>query len=208
MTDVPYEKLIAYAAGELTGQDRQAIEAWLATNPDARSTIARFQAARLAIQMDDSPDVPVDALAHAKRLFTEKQARAAANRPSWLELAVRTIANVIFDSRHTPALAGIRGALQGFQVTIENDAAEVDLQLQPDLGSSQRLWHVVGQINPRESADAAGGVALVAPGTRDPFVTTIPDRHGMFQMDAVPGTYDLLVSVGESIMVFEKLELS
>lgn len=206
MLEVPYEKLIAYAAGEISGPERIAIEQALQQNPAARATLARFAAARQAILADDTVDVPAATLAAAKEQFTEHLARLAKHHPSWLDVAKRVIADLVFDSRSTAALAGVRGAHQAFQLSLESPIANIDLQITPVTEPGAARWVLVGQVV-IDRPETLAGVALAPTGTVDAVVTVPPDSSGMFRVSAPPGTYDLLISVGDAVVVFEKLEL-
>ncbi|MBL8877780.1 MAG: hypothetical protein JNG88_01570 [Phycisphaerales bacterium] len=206
MLDVPYEKLIAYAAGELSEAERATIEQALTENPAARATLARFAAMRDAALSDNSPPVPAATLAAAKQQYAEHLARVARNRPSWLDAAKQIIGKLIFDSRSTPALAGVRGAQQAFHVAFESPIAQIDLQITRADESESSRWMIVGQID-LAGPQMLAGVALAPAGTRNAAVAAQLDAGKMFRLSAPAGTYDLLVSVGDAVVVFENLEL-
>ena len=56
------EKLIAFAAGELTGEEAALVEAYLMSDSEARATVDRFRAVRRTVASDDSVSPPADVL--------------------------------------------------------------------------------------------------------------------------------------------------
>jgi anti-sigma factor RsiW len=189
-----YQKLISYAAGDLAGPDAADVEAWLARDPAAAQTVARFRLLRESLLRDECP--PADAVERAKAIFHPAAARPAPPAPlAWAQDLVRIVAQLVFDSRAQPALAGLRGGGSGFQLTYDlssgaggGEPAELDLQAEP--APAARSWRVVGQVTGRFRDDAMR-VDVCRAGSPAAIQTVRSDGRGMFVLSVEPGTYDL-----------------
>ena len=137
---IPYSQLIAFAAGELADEQAAQVEASLARHPEAVETVARYQMAQTTLQADDGADPPPEAVARAKAVFEAR--RDSAGEPSLGDRVGQLIARLIYDSRAEPALAGVRGAVTGFQLAYEmpESGAQLDLQADVDEGGAGVWW--------------------------------------------------------------------
>lgn len=205
---ITYQRLIAFAAGELSPQERAEIEQSLASDPEAADTVARYRAAGATMQADESVDPPANVIAKAKAIFTPPRLERT---PSWWRRLEQVIATMTFDSRAQPALAGYRGSGSGFQLAFESSKGEVDLQVEP-LGPpspdpNSVRWQLLGQVNAPQTEPIAA-VALVAANADEPTADTEADEHGMFTIEIQPGKYDLMVQIGDTVVVLKDLKIA
>ncbi|MHC4100930.1 MAG: anti-sigma factor family protein [Planctomycetota bacterium] len=188
---IPYSQLIAFAAGELADEQAAQVEASLARHPEAVETVARYQMAQTTLQADDGADPPPEAVARAKAIFEAR--RDSAGEPSLGDRVGQLIARLIYDSRAEPALAGVRGAVTGFQLAYEMPESGAQLDLQADVdegGADTRRWRLVGQVSSPEALPAPR-VTLCRAGSLTPICTVDADERGVFVVRTEPGTYDL-----------------
>jgi hypothetical protein len=132
-------------------------------------------------------------------LFRERAVRARASQSGWLAELKRIVAALVFDSRAQAALPGVRGRAEAYQLSFESDLADVDLEISPP-ESPAAARTIRGQVAPR-TADRPGAAALVPAGTPQPVATVEPDAHGMFTVLAEPGHYELLIRLGDRLLV-------
>lgn len=207
---IKYEQLIEYAAGQLSGDEHAKISAYVKANPTVAQTVAMYRQAHLAVGTDESIAPPEQLVAKAKSIFTvQPQAPAI----SWLDQLQQIIAELVFDSRVQPALAGIRGVGTTFQASYEAEQVSVDIEAEPieeSIGesSSQERWRVMGQIDMPESASNVA-VAMIPTESTAAIAAkqTVTDEHGMFTVEVDAGNYDLLIRCGESVVVLNNIEI-
>lgn len=193
-----YEQLLAYAAGELSGEAAAAVERWIRSDADAAATVSRFRAVADAVRTDRSEAPPADSLSAARALFRP------VGSASLLDRVRRVIAELVYDSRRQPALVGIRGAEQGYQLSFESEFADVDLQIEPVAGAATR--RVMGQITPRGSARAAA-VAFSIEGERDAVRTAAADDGGLFSVETTVGSFDVTITTSDGVLVLPGVEV-
>ncbi|HYN87552.1 MAG TPA: zf-HC2 domain-containing protein, partial [Ardenticatenaceae bacterium] len=78
---IPYEQLIAYAAGELHWAQAVLVTHHVDGCDACRKTVARFRVARALLGVDPGEPAPPQALARAKALFPEQRAGRDAGQP-------------------------------------------------------------------------------------------------------------------------------
>ncbi len=205
---IKYRQLIAYAAGELPAEEAAEVQAYLAANPSAAEPVALYGQARAALQDDQGADPPADVVAKAKRIFAGAQSDPALG---WLARLEQFIAELVFDSRAEPALAGYRGAAMTFQLSFECELASVDLEAEPlvdgnAVGPDESQWRIMGQVDLRQP-DSLIELALVEQGTGAKVADTVADEHGMFALEVKAGRYDLLLRVGDKVVVLRNIEI-
>src|SRR5262245_14586320 len=102
-----HEQLVAFAAGEMTPADTEWGANFLSSDPEAAREGSMLQAIIGTMRADRSVPAPADSVAHAKSLF---RPHAAGAGESWWQRATRAVAELVFDSRLQPALAGFRSS--------------------------------------------------------------------------------------------------
>ena len=202
---IPNETLIAYAAGELGGTDAANVKDRLSRDPRASATVARYRLARCTLLADDGADPPVAASATARAIFR------AAPRTSVGDRIAKVIATVIFDSRVTPALAGLRGGATSFQMTWSlsgpaGETGDLDLAAEPVDDDPNGSWRVVGQLTTREPLSSLS-VAVCRAGSLTPAQTTDGDERGAFMLRLKPGTWDFHLRLPKTTVVVPDIRI-
>lgn len=197
------ERLLAYAAGELSEAEGAALAADL--DDAAGQTVARYRLVRAVVQGDDSSAPPAATLARAKAIFA---ARPDPARSLGLFDAVRRVmAELTFDSGGglAPALAGFRGGSEIRQFVFASGETVVDLQVEPPVGPEQR-WRIMGQV---ETGPLAQGlvVGLAPVGNEAAAVAVTTDPHGGFHLSALAGHYNIFVRIEDALVVLPNLVL-
>lgn len=193
-----YDKLIAFAAGELAGDDLRAVEQQIATDPAAARTVALFRAVRSTLRDDDSVAPPDAVVARARALFRPAPSAVAA----WWEALKRVVAELTYDSRPALALAGLRGAGDARQLSYHAEIADVDLQID----AAGELARVTGQVSAAAPAEAHE-VALVPQSGGEPVQARV-EPDGSFVLSAPRGAYDLVVRFADDALVMSGLPMA
>lgn len=196
------DTLIRFAMNQLSATEAAAVAAELARNPQARDTVERLRLVARTLREDDSTPAPASTLAAAKRLFRE---RPVAPPVGWLEQLQRLVAALVFDSRPQAALAGVRGATGTFQLSFESEAADVDVQLE-QIDQETGSWQILGQVTPHLSGTVQA-VVLATRGTFEIVNAATPDANGAFCLKAGRGSFDILISVADALVVLPGVEL-
>lgn len=203
-SSVPYERLIAYAAGKLSPMEAGLVEAFLNANPAAAATVSRFREVSHSLRTDDTVAPPAKALAAAKQLYRENPPKVVNTVAAWMQGLQRALATLIYDSRPQVALAGFRGQGDRYQLAFEVDDIEIDLDVESTTSSGKR--NLMGQISGVERF-RPDSVGLSKPGTLELVASATPDDVGMFKLDVSGGTFDLLIGVDDRLVVVPNLEL-
>ena len=203
---IPYAKLIAFAAGDLTGADADRVQELLSDDPHAAQTVARFRMARETLQSDDGVEPSVGAVASAQAIFR------TAPGPSLAERVVEAVGELIFDSRAVPALAGLRGQATAFQTTWRlspQDGLDLDLQaeLVDDEAAGGERWRLVGQVVSMEPTGSVG-VELCRAGNTAPIQSIESDQRGAFLLHVEPGSYDLYLELPHGLVVVPGIRMN
>jgi hypothetical protein len=225
------DMLLAYAAGELRDADAAAVEAKLAISAEARQLVELYRTVRATIAEDDQVEPEPALIARAKAIFKEQRepagmAAAAAKVSDWWRRLESAVAEIVFDSRVQPSLAGLRSGDDpggGFQLACETSRAVVDLQFQPQgavgVAADRQPWRLIGQIAPTESTSSSDDqhgastpriteVAVFTAGTDDEPVATIrPDAHGVFTTSLDPGRYEVRIALDDEQIVLRAIEI-
>lgn len=208
-----YDNLIRYAAGELDELSAANVASHLTDCETCATTVARYRNAQQIIRHDRTAAPPTATLDRAKGLFARFGPQPAPAPPGIVETLRRVVARLTFDSREGYALAGLRGAASGYQVSYESDEADVDVRVEPVSGLSAGGWQLLGQIDVWNSGHGGGTdvksipVTLATSGADDPVVKVEADQHGFFTIRTEPGRFDLHVQLSQDLLVLPNLEV-
>ncbi len=208
-----YDILIRYAAGELDEPSAADVASHLTTCKECATTVAHYRDVQQVIREDRTVVPPIATLDRAKALFARFGPQPAPAPPGVVETLRRVVARLTFDSREGNALAGLRGAASGYQVSYESDQADVDVRVEPVSGLSAGRWQLLGQIDVWNSGllgetDVKSiPVTLASSGADDPVVKVEADEHGFFTIRTEPGRFDLHVQLSRDLLVLPNLEV-
>jgi hypothetical protein len=201
------EQLLAFAAGELTGDEKRRVAAHVAAHPAAARTVELYRLAQVTTVADDTVAPPAEVVARVRRIY---ESRPVESKPSWLEKIDAVIASLIYDSRVQPAAVRYADASARFQLSFETEAADLDLQAERLEGSALpeagARWRLVGQVSAEETLGVVE-VALLTAGGLEPVALTRSDDRSVFTFDVAAGTYDLRLRLPDAVIVLEQIEL-
>jgi anti-sigma factor RsiW len=202
------EQLVAYACGELDGEEAARVEAVMAASLAATALVVRL---RDVVETMREMDVAAPPRATVRRVLAAFARCGTRSGAGWLARVQWFVAELVFDSRAQPALAGYRGSLATRQMAYDSPYGRIDLQILPrDRGAAGERCRVRGQVTLHE--DAAFGAVTLCDDTGGAGVAaeTIPDRHGRFTMDVAAGAYDLLVELdqGDRVILACNVEIA
>ncbi len=205
---ITHQQLIAYAAGELQGADAEQVQAHLERDADAARTVHRYRLARQTVLGDDAVDPPTEVLERARSIFDPTV--HGRDRQSLAECVGGLIAQLIFDSRAQPALAGLRGQATSFQMTWRlSPETEMELDLQAELTDAPggQRWQLVGQVTSRDPIGPLT-VSLCHAGSSSAVHSVDADERGSFVLRVEPGPYDLHLHLPGGHTVVPDIRLS
>lgn len=205
---VSFRELVEFATGELNDEQRGRIEQALAGSTALLRDLEQIRRVLEAIRTDDTvhpPDELVERVASlAARHRSDEQADSM---PVWQDRAACLIAQLVFDSRSQPALAGFRGASESYHLAYHSESAIVDLQVTPATDDSEGgSFRVRGQVTPGTS-DRARGVRLLAHGSDQVVTETTADERGWFRFVTNGGLYDLKVALTQDTILLPDLPI-
>lgn len=128
-----------------------------------------------------------DALQAAKRLLRDARPGAMERLSDGLR---RLVASLDFDTRLTPAMAGIRGGATAAQVAFSSEAADIDLEITQGEGET---WMIAGQIDADEEGDWS---ITIVDRASEGVVREIHARDGAFRVELEAGSYALRLRRG------------
>jgi hypothetical protein len=202
------DRLLAYAAGDLSPEEALVVEAHLARDPEAARTVAYYRLSAHHTATDDSVTPPPAPINRAKGIA---RTLATTGRPAvdWLTRVQAFVADVIFDSRVQPA--AVRDEVAGTRVQLGFAANGVEIELQADRDTSLGAlpWRVLGQIDAEEESETTGAeVVITVSGTTDVVDTTTADDRGMFSVSLTDGRYDVHVRLAGNAIVLRDVDLN
>ncbi len=200
---VPYERLIDYAADDLSDLEAAAVAAHVATCTDCAATVSRYRAVRRVLNSAETVGPPLAVIARARALFRHAQPSARAGR---LQGLLPVVARLAFDSQKGPVLIGVRGTGDPRHIVFESDVEDVDLQMEPVTEHGETVWHILGQVGLDELPPVIP-IALVQTGSTLPALEMDADEHGIFSLQAVKGQYDLHVRLPSTLLILPDLEI-
>ncbi len=196
------EELVALILGDLSPSQAATLEARITREPEARRLLENIRELVRALQTDDGASPPETLVLRVKGMMGAASSAAAPIR-SPLPSLREVVAALVFDSFGKVAIAGFRGTVAGRQLAYSSDTADVDLQVTaPD--ASRRS--IRGQVSPAGN-DSAIEVVLARPGDASALASTPVDSRGMFSLDSSPGTFDLRVRIGDSVVMLPALNI-
>ncbi len=199
---VPYERLIDYAADDLSDLEAAAVAAHVATCTDCAATVSRYRAVRRVLNSAETVGPPLAVIARARALFRHAQP----SRAGRLQGLLPVVARLAFDSEKGPVLIGVRGPGDPRHILFESEVADVDLQMEPVTEHGETVWHILGQVGLDELPPAIP-IALVQTGSTVPALEMDADEHGIFSLQAVKGQYDLHVRLPTTLLILPDLEI-
>jgi hypothetical protein len=157
--------------------------------------IAQQMATTMAVERRSRPSQAQ--IERYTQLYEQVERRTPAHptpeRPGWMQLLQMTLA---LDSRHRPALAGLRsGGMRNYRLLYSADAADVELLVEP-AGDAR---HIEGEVLPLDEEQLTTPVLVeFIPAERQeerPQWTVESSKQGRFQFDGItPGYYDLVIT--------------
>ena len=200
------EQLLAYASGEVDATAGTAISGHIAACAECDGVVARYRLVQGVLRADDAAEPPPALVTRAKALFAGTPNPDPAPRPDVLLPLRRVIAELVFDSGAAlaPAMAGFRGTGDR-HLTYVAESVQIDLRVRPPEGR-EGAWRVMGQVD-AEKLVPATPVDMVRAGENEAVVRATTDEHGMFDLAAPAGRYDLLIRLPCALQVLPGLVL-
>ncbi len=189
------ETLVSFALGDLDSSQAAALEARLTRTPEARRLLDKIRELVRTLQTYDGVSPPDVLVRRVKGMVGAAPSAAA---PALREF----VATLVFDSFGKVALAGFRGTVADRQLAYSSDIADIDLQVSAPAPSRRA---VRGQVS-TAGAPGATSAALTRPGQADPVCQAEVDQHGMFSLESTPGTFELRITVGDSVVLVPGLD--
>ncbi len=203
---IRFQQLVAYASGELEGQEAAQVEAYLARWSIAAGDVTRLRETLEIMRSDDSEEPTPEAVGRALAVVARSRKPVAPRRP--LAGLDRILTRLVFDSRAQLAIPGYRGPASSYQLAYECEQGRIDLHVLPTSPVARGWYRIRGQVAWRSKVDS-GFVCLIKKGADEPVESVMSDQHGRFRVDAPPGVYDLLIEVaqGDQVLVASDLDL-
>ncbi len=196
------ERILAYAAGELSGEEAALVEIWLATDAQAARLLQDYQTISAVVRADRAFAVPEALIARAKAIFQP----SVSCGPSLIDRLRAVVAELTFDSRAQVALAGVRGEAVAHQLTYQAGDLDIDLQLEPIGEGDNRCWRVLGQVS-SEVMPTIVGIELISANSDEAIARTTADEHAMFHCDLPAGAYDLCIHARDGSIILPGLQI-
>lgn len=191
------EEIAALALGDLTPPQAAALEARISREPEARRLLDHLRSLVQTLASDDGAVPPAELIRRVKAMVNEV--------PAALPLTQRlreVVATLVFDSFGKVAVAGFRGGLTARQLAYSSDAGDVDVQV----SCAGAARSVRGQVTP-SGDEPASEVSVSRPGDASAVASSGVDAHGQFVLESPPGTFDLRIRVGDTLVVIPSLNL-
>ncbi|MBZ0269057.1 hypothetical protein K8I85_12935 [bacterium] len=179
------EQLIEFLDASRTTRVRRHLEGGCA---DCAKRLEGFRALVTSMRGDRDADPPAEWIHRAIALRAREPLAAVRGKlVAWASGLREEIARVLSDSRALPgdfALAGVRSVGNARRLRFESGAVELDLQIEPELGTAVVTGQFVTAASEPEPIGAAS--FLVVAGEGDP-IEGITDRLGEFSIDTPEG---------------------
>ncbi len=182
------ERLTALAHDELDAESAAELRDRIGHEPELRQRYERILDAVRFLSGEAECEPAASAVNAAKKLLRE-------SRPGMIDRLSDGLRQIVaaldFDSRLTPAVAGIRGAGGTAQVAFSCEGADIDLEISPN---GDDAWLVEGQIDADEDGDWT--VTIVDAGGTAPDLT-LDANDGAFRTSLLAGSYEMLLRRGK-----------
>ncbi|MCP3905125.1 MAG: hypothetical protein GY715_15985 [Planctomycetes bacterium] len=190
---VPIEDLVAYVSGELNDAEAADVERRLASRPEGAATTAALRSVLADLAANELEDAPPHVI--ERLIALNRRPLPEAVWKSWIDRATGILAQLVFDSRAQPAVAGFRASPTTVQLAYEWEDGRVDLQITPDSEGSEPRRIVRGQA--RRTPGSFGSAVLLDTADRTLVVATAIDDHGRFRLSSDTGRYDLVLELDD-----------
>ncbi|MEZ6235739.1 MAG: hypothetical protein R3B68_16270 [Phycisphaerales bacterium] len=187
----PSDEHLALAFGELDAAAAARLDASL--DGAARAAIGQVRATVAAIGDGGLEAAPASLV---RRLEAMGRVSALGEAVAQVAGAIRRlVAQVVFDSRVSPALAGFRGGADGRQLVFSSEAGDVHLRLS---GPDERDPRVTirGAIEASDETELEGAIARV--GASGGAAEASIDEDGMFVLRVAPGSHPMIVRLART----------
>lgn len=186
------ERLVALASGELEPGDARQVEASIAGNKEAMSTLADLRTIIGAMRADAAPVVTPAVMERLVNLYQAPAAPSALDR--WIDQARRLVMTLVHDSHGPMAAAGLRRGTGADvrQLAFESGEVRLDVQVKQEVSGGD-VWVIRGQA--ASPAGGFGDVAAVPTGATTPAAVASCDERGRFKLQVPSGEFDLLVAL-------------
>jgi len=196
-----FEDLVSYVLGETSEELRLRIQRRAAESSTVRETIELIRTVHRTISEDQTFEPSAPAL---------RAARRALSGPTLAERAVRGVRRIVaaleFDSRATPAMAGLRGPATEFQLAFTSEVANVDLDMSPGRSGDGSRWVLRGQVD-SEAPAAVRSATLCPIGSPEPVARATLDESGLFKMEVPSGSYELTLEMGQTSLAVGPIQV-
>jgi hypothetical protein len=201
-----FEELVALVLGELDPVRAAELESSLGKRPHAADQLASLRRLCRSLPAADEHVGPSPrVLEQVRALFASSRQRPQVESASAGKALRALIASIVFDSRTQFAVAGFRGGVGSYHLSLTCEIGEIDLRIEPASAPRGR-WSVLGQVELAGDADRASIVARRAADELH-LVQTTTDDHGMFRFEVGAGTYDIRIGLGDAEVTLPPLEV-
>lgn len=202
LNDLSFDRLVAFAAGELDAEAAALVTKRLAQTPDGAARLSLARKFVDSARNDRTAAAPVELMQSARSIFRAPPAPLSRALGDLRDL----VATLLFDSRIEPALVGFRGADDGFQVAYAAEDAEVELDFNPVTEDLRDAWQMMGQVTVRTGGGRAR-VAVVPRGGSAAILELESDEHGVFSGKLAPGGYDVTITLADGVVRIPTLDV-
>ena len=187
----PSDQHLALALGELDAEAAGRLDA--ALDDAARHAIGQVRATVAAMRDRALEAAPASLV---RRLEAMGRVSPVGEAVAQVAGAIRRlVAQVVFDSRVSPALAGFRGGADGRQLVFSSEAGDVHLRLS---GPDEREPRVTirGSIEATDETELQGAIARIGGATGAAEASV--DEDGMFVLRIAPGSHPMIVRLART----------
>lgn len=201
-----FDTLLAFSLGELDPDTAEQVRSAVQHDAVLRERLDRLGAIITAMRAESVATPSPGAVAEAYALVSRSERASGAGIARWFDQLRHVVATLVFDSRTAPAMAGLRGAGEGYHVSYEAEGADIDVQVQANDAPEEGQWVVVGNVF-HEGESAPADVALIRSDGGTPVATTQADANGNFRLTAKSGAYKLGIRIGGQVIILPDVRM-